>query len=463
VVNITGLIGGSPAGAKLSILSYNATSFAGNFIIITTGSGDIVKNFTDTPSSSWGATVDYSNVIIFTFDLTTAIDIVFFLVPIAQSLPTTTTLAPPTTPPYNGPYTFDPSLTLIDLTVAIDASSLNKGFNDCKNTLQKIASLYSYDSGNARLSFFGFSPTANIGFGLNEPWSLDNVTLQNVWTTLKPITGGNGYSNVFAPFKNYFEQVQDGPYKFRDNVQRVFLYCTSIDAGKPGSTDVQLIQGLIDDNDLKVIIINLNSTSSFDTAFFQNLIQLTGTGSSKAYAYSVTESSPLDVKKIVNEYIQNGNQLCSLPSSSDAILLDLWRDNSFNVPIPDAHVYCNYMNSVQIYHAKPSQVVRFKFDDFNLNYNKDFVIVSTDNVEVGRITGYTGYTYFCVQANDTVTLTFTSTGDKVYSGFTGAVTAFPDIDTCKTPPSKLTTPSSSSSPSGNYKVGQYHEYKYIHL
>ena len=124
-----------------------------------------------------------------------------------------------------------------------------------------------------------------------------------------------------------------------------------------------------------MIIINLNSTAPFQNAFFPNLIQLTGDESNKAYSYSVTESSSLSVTKIVNDFIQNGNQcnflkmklffkfylfsVCSLPSTNDPTSLTLWKDNSFNVPLSEGHMYCNYMNSVQEYQTQPSQAVSF--------------------------------------------------------------------------------------------------------
>ena len=192
---------------------------------------DTTFSFSSAPSTSWGVVVDYSNVIVFTFDFTKAVDITFIVSPIAQAPQTTTTPPQTTTPPYNGPYAFNPATTVVDLTVSIDASKTNQKFNECKTILQEIANTFSYDAANpnapyARLSLFTFNPSASGGFGFTEPWALDNNTLSSTWETVKQIVGSNDSSQVFQQLNNnYFTQIKSS-YPFRDNVQKVFLYCT---------------------------------------------------------------------------------------------------------------------------------------------------------------------------------------------------------------------------------------------
>jgi len=447
---------------EISILTYTG-KFTGDIVSITTGSGDFVYNFTTAPLSSWNRIVS-SNDVVFTFDITNPIDLIFTVKAVSAPATTTTTTPSPTTSPYNGIYGINPALTMVDLTVAIDMSSTNQYFTQCTNVLQSIANIFSYNyndlnSGNARLSFFAFTPTSGVGFGLSEPWSLDNNTLKNMWLNLKPVTGTSDSSKFFKQFNDYFGLIMNGDYNynFRTNVQRVFLYCTSGDVANPDPEDVTSIDSKITGNDLKIVVINMDPAKSFNGQYFPYLYgKLPQDGSNKANGYTTNDPANTNLKDIVDNYIQNGNQLCNVKVTDVPVVVKPGESSStFGVPMPYGIQYCNYMNVIREYDPDNNKVIQFNLNNVYLNYDKDFITISVNNTNISKFTGYDGFIYFCVSTTENAKLTFTSVGDKVYGGFNVTVKGFDDLPTCqKNPPSP---------PNGDSKFGQYPQYKLIHL
>ncbi|KAE9549467.1 hypothetical protein FO519_007325 [Halicephalobus sp. NKZ332] len=414
-ITITGDLGGYPAGAQITVVDCQG-DFSGGFVSIQDGAGDLIQNFTACPSPGWTTKADYTSVFIFTFQLTSAIDFTATLTPIPGAPPKTTTVPLTTTPSYPGPFDFNPAINIVDLALGIDTSRTNQKFAECKSILKTIGSYFSSNASipnypYARISLLLFDPTGTLGFGGHYPWQVDNSSLGPALDLVKQISGSNDSSDV-------------------PNVQRVFVYCTYGDS-KP-SNDIEKIQKNINDNDLKVIVINMNSLVDTDSTNFPFLSKLTGTDSNVMTWYTTSSQTDRDPINVMKQNIQQGNTICNLGNSNG--LISLKEPVTYSIPIASSKSYCNYMSNFQNYSAEPDKVIQVRFDNFQLNYNNDFVVVDRDGTPFGRFTGFSGYTYFCMNATESIGVTFTSIGDKVYSGYTSTITAFGSLPDCQAYP-----------------------------
>uniref|UniRef100_A0AC34RGZ3 VWFA domain-containing protein n=1 Tax=Panagrolaimus sp. JU765 TaxID=591449 RepID=A0AC34RGZ3_9BILA len=450
-ITITPPDGGQMYGGNITIVGCDGLN-GDNYLVVYSGD-QVVRNFTSCPNTPYYLAADTSNIINFSFHIKNNISFTGFVFPIPAIAPPTTTPTVATTTPYPGPYSSNPATQRVDLIVALDFNKANTFFNQSKQFLQDITPLFSYNSQDpnilypntthpyARLSLMRFDGIGSPPFAA-YPWSLDQTSLiQNLGTG-----GGQfpGKAKVFTALRSAFGYMNLYGFKFRENTQRVLVYFAGTDCNE--EDDVTNITQLINQFNLKVIVVNMDTSKTFTQANFPCLKQLTGTASNVATSYNYKGTGP-DLKSFITTVYQDGNSICNRenpqtkdPSQGTAIYqIPLPNDNSANPA-----VYCNYMTNVQKYagDGDASHYIQVLFTNVSTVYGSDTITIDINGTAVALLSGQYAYSpYYCLPAgNGIVGVTFKSSGGTVLSGYTTYVNTYASKESCTAAPASTTTP-----------------------
>jgi hypothetical protein len=430
VVTFTGNLNNSlPAGAQISIVSCGNLSNTNTVELV-----EKPQTFSSCPSGVYKFNIDYSSTFTFKYNLTTPISFTAVLQPILR-VPATTVAPPaPTTPMYAGPFTSDPAISRIDLTIGLDTNMANQQFyNQSREVITNIVKYFTYTPDFVRLSFMTFDPYAAAGTGKYPLWSHNNVTI-NANLNDMPFYPGNNSRYFSALNTFFFEKLQDPNFQLRPNTERVFIIFTGTDAIFEDQYKT-LIPTDINQYDIKFIYVNMNtavSTTSGPGNYYNVLGTLSGNGSNTAHWYDY-QLNQNNAESILSTFYFNGNTLCNVPPSAVVTTFP----NQYSIPIDPTKTYCNYMNDVRTYAntAAPGSYLQVYFSKYDLSNEKDVIRIGVNGTEVSVLTGQYGSAFYCIPGTP-VTVTFQSKSGLVYTGYTSTVTSKDTQALCQIPPSQ---------------------------
>jgi hypothetical protein len=435
-VTFTGaLSNGYPAGAQISIVQCANVSTTNTVTLVANN-----QTFSSCRAGVYKFLITYTNVFTFEFKLTSPITFTIVLQPRQQVPPASTTTPAPTTPPYTGPFKpFNPALSRMDLVIGMDNNGANEQYYAyTKEVIHDIVQYFTYSTDFVRLSFMTFDPYSTSGTGPYPLWG-HNATTINTYLSSMPFIPGNN-SEYFGTLNTYFfDKLPNFP--LRNNTERVFIIFTGTDSIFPIPNTIAPTDTLIDKNDIKFIIVNMNTAVLAlpdPKKAYPVLSALTGTQSNVAhwFDYQLNQNNAVN---ILLQWYFNGNALCNVPSNTaQAVTAQL----NYSLPLAPTNssntaLYCNYMNDVRTY-VNPSQApgsgLKVFFTKYDLNNEQDYIRIGLDGKEVSVLTGRFGSAYYCLQGQE-VTVTFQSKNSLTYTGYTSEVTAFTDVTVCQQPPS----------------------------
>jgi hypothetical protein len=428
VVTFTGNFNNSlPAGAQISIVACSNLSNANTVELV-----EKPQTFSSCPSTPvYKFNIDYSSTFTFKYNLATPISFTVVLQPILRVPATTVAPTTPTTPAYAGPLPSNPAISSMDLVIGLDTNSANQQFfTNSKEVITNIVQYFTYLPNFVRLSFMTFDPFAAGGTGKYPLWSHNMTTITNNLNDM-PFYPGDQSKYPLALDTYFFSKLADFP--LRQNIERVFIIFTGTDGDYVSQSDVQAD---IDQNDIKFIFVNLNTSVSTTTGpgtYYQNLALITGNGSNAAHWYDY-QTNQNNAENILSSLYFNGNVLCNVPASAVVPVTAATPAPSYSVPLnPSLNInYCNYMNDVRTYGnpGPTGSVLQVYFSSYDLSNEKDVIRIGVNGTEVSVLTGQYGSAFYCIPGTP-ITVTFQSKNGLIYNGYQVNVKYFADTPTCR--------------------------------
>uniref|UniRef100_A0AC34GI52 VWFA domain-containing protein n=1 Tax=Panagrolaimus sp. ES5 TaxID=591445 RepID=A0AC34GI52_9BILA len=415
-------------GMQINIVQCSAIDGSNTLTILE--DQNVIHIFRSCPSGIFKFEISYPHVYTFAWNLATPV----FMTIVEQpfSIPPPTTTSPPqSTLPYSGPFSSNPAISRMDLTIGLDINAANiQYFNQSRQIIEHVVNYFTYSPDFVRLSFITFDPYSASGSGRYPLWSHNASTIIDFLNNMPFFPGNNSYYET-ALYTYFFDELQDFP--LRDNTERIFITLTGTDALP--SSDSTKLKNDINKYDVKFIFVNMNTnvstTNSTNNFPYPNLKKITGTGSNKAHWFDYQINYNNAENLLTNLYF-NGNNLCNRPNGNPYKLIPNAIPSYYSIPQDSTKLYCNYMENTQTYlNSDPKYTISVSILQYNLSNKKDVLVITADGTEVARLTNSGKNANYCLK-NTNVTITMQTKEGLVFNGYESHVAAVSDNDCSNT-------------------------------